>query len=311
MRVELAPPEEVLRIVSPYEVTSSFRNRFFSYEPRGVTAIHSHVFPWFIEWCRSRKTKDAKWVHTYHLPYFLEHANGRMEAWQEEFNRSLVEDARHADVRLSVSRWQQDFLDGEHGISTTYLPNGVDVLSCDNADGTRFRDSTGLEDFVLYVGRNDPVKNPVEFVRLAARMPSTRLVMIGHGLSEAVVAEMAGSVAPSNLVIRGEASHAAILDAIAASSAVVVTSKREGLPTLVLEAMALEKNIVVPREAGCLEAVGEEGAGISYEPGALDDLEEKTRRALSLPPNTAGRVRVLEEFDWRVVAAKLDRVYTS
>ena len=311
LRVEFAPPDEVLRIVSPHEIVNDFRERFFAYEPRGISAIHSHVFPWFIEWCRTRSVKSAKWVHTYHLPYFPEHANGRMEPWQEEFNRALVEEARHADARLSVSKWQQQFLEERHGITASYLPNGVDVPMCDRADAKRFTTLTGLDDFVLYVGRNDPVKNPAEFVQLASSMPDVKFVMIGRGLSESVMSDGGRMVLPSNLVIRGEASHAEILDAIAASRAVVVTSKREGLPTLVLEAMTLEKNIVVPREAGCLEAVGEEGSATVYELGEIEDLEDKTRLALSNDRNIAGRQRVLAEYDWRVVAPMLDAIYTS
>jgi glycosyltransferase involved in cell wall biosynthesis len=311
LRVELAPPDELLRLISPHEVRTIFRDEFFRLEPMKISAFHSHVFPWFIEWSRTRERKSTKWIHTYHLPYFPEHAEGPLAAWQEEINRALIDDARHADVRLSVSKWQQAYLADEHDITTSYLPNGVDVAVCDRANASRFRQLTGLTDFVLYVGRNDPVKNPAEFVRLAARMPSLQFVMLGRDLSPAIMETEWKVDVPANVLVRGETKHSEVLDAIAASRAVVVTSRREGLPTLVLEAMALEKNVVVPREAGCLEAIDQGEFGFVYEAGEIDHLVEQTVKAIDSPANHGARERVLTEFDWRVIAPKLDAYYAA
>lgn len=311
LNVELAPPESLLRVVSPHDVRVTYRKSFFDFQPRGIKALHSHVFPWFIEWCRSRRSQ-ARWVHTYHLPYFAEHGNGELELWQEDINRALHDEARFADVRLSVSRWQQDWLLENHGIATEYLPNGVDVGKCESADGSRFTQATGLEDFVLYVGRHDPVKNPLEFVRLARAMPRYKFVMLGRELSSEQLARDLGSSLPPNVTVLGDASHEFTLDGIAACRALVVTSKREGLPTLVLEAMALSKQIVVPREAGCLEAVDDGRYGVVYEPGNISDLAEKTGYVVrsEIVRNDA-RERVLSEYDWRVLAPKLDEIYAG
>ena len=37
-------------------------------------------------------------------------------------NESLVNVARHADVRISVLRWQQDFLREQYDIETVHIP---------------------------------------------------------------------------------------------------------------------------------------------------------------------------------------------
>ncbi len=109
----------------------------------------------------------------------------------------------HADVRLSVSKWQQEYLRSHHGIDADYLPNGVDVSSCDAADGERFKHKYRVSDYVLYVGRNDPVKNPAEFVRLAQQMPDRKFVMIGGGLTTTALATDWDVEAPSNLSVLG------------------------------------------------------------------------------------------------------------
>ena len=98
--------------------------------------------------------------------------------------------------------------------------------------------------------------------------------------------------------------------AIAASSCLVSNSKREGLPTLVLEGMAQSKPVVVSNEPGSMEAIDHGKYGYFYELGDIEDLKNQTLLAIedTIKPVKA-RQRVLEEYDWRVVIKKLDRFY--
>jgi len=312
LRVGLAPPERLIATVPTHYFTHVFSQEFQEFPAAGIRAAHSHVFPWFIHWCRQHKRADLRWIHTYHLPYFPEHGRDGLEPWQKEINDSLLGDARHADVRISVSRWQQQYLLEHCGIDAIYIPNGVDVALCDKGNANRFKQKTGIDRFVLYVGRNDPVKNPTDFVRLAEKLPEEKFVMIGHSLASETLEREWEVVIPSNLHVYGSASHAEVQDAIAASSVVVVTSKREGLPTLVLEALAHRKTVVVPDESGCMEAVDGGRFGLVYKQHDIDDLAEKTQTALGDPERFCGaREHVLAQYDWRVVAPKLDRLYAG
>jgi glycosyltransferase involved in cell wall biosynthesis len=154
------------------------------------------------------------------------------------------------------------------------------------------------------------VKNPEDFIRLAQRMPRQRFVMIGHGLSPALALEEWGMEVPGNLFIFGAASRMQVQDAIAACSALVVTSKREGLPTLILEAMAHRKPIVAPNEAGSMEAIGDGDFGFTYQQGDLDDLAENTVKALADTRKCKhARQRILSDYDWRVIGPKFDAIY--
>jgi glycosyltransferase involved in cell wall biosynthesis len=311
-RIELAPPEELVSSVGLHRFQGRFREPFFEFDASKLKAVHSHVFPWFIDWCRHQQIHHGvRWIHTYHLMYYPEHADGPLLPWQQEINESLINVARHADVCLSVSKWQCEELRDKYGIETNYLANGVDVSQCDGADADRFRRRTGLENFVLYVGRNDPVKNPGEFVKLAHRLPELTCVMIGGGLTHESMQELCGAV-PENLRILGGMSQADVQDAIAACSLLVVTSKREGLPTLVLEAMVHETPLVVPDEAGCLEAIGSGAYALIYRLGNLDDLHDKAVAALRSGRHHCGaRERILEEYDWRCVMKKMDYIYQT
>jgi glycosyltransferase involved in cell wall biosynthesis len=311
LHVQLVPDEKALGGL--HNFWPEAHQRFMDFVPEGKPVVHSHVDPWMIHWCRKQQEHGSLWVHTYHNMYFPEFSQGPLLPWQIEINDALINDARYADVRLSISLWQKEYLLNEHGIQTSYLPNGVDVEGCDSGLAERFRRTHPTQNhFVLYVGRNEPVKNPADFVRLAHKLPETTFVMLGEEtLKENLIRDW-GVTVPPNLVAYGGATHGEVQDALAACSALVVTSKREGLPTLVLEAMAHNKPVVVPNEAGCVEAIGNGKYGLIYRHDDIQDLAEKTVQALEDPeqfPNS--RQHVLDQYDWRVVSRRLDQVYRS
>jgi glycosyltransferase involved in cell wall biosynthesis len=186
----------------------------------------------------------------------------------------------------------------------------VDVASCDRARAERFLHRTAARKFTLYLGRNDPVKNPVDFVRLACLLPGQSFVMAGEGLSEEVLTQEWNVDVPHNLTVLGALSHQEAQDAIAACEVLVMTSKREGLPTLALEGQVQRKPVIVPDESGCLEAVGHGERGFIYPQGNIDQLAECTLRAHRDVRNVeAIRQSVVGEYSWPVVMRKLDEIY--
>jgi glycosyltransferase involved in cell wall biosynthesis len=312
LKIELAPPGSLIESVGLHRFTGSFRERFFQLNASPMKALHSHVFPWFIDWCAHQKAVNkVRWVHTHHNWYYPEFGIAGLEPWQLDFNDAFLRASRDADVSLTVCRHQQKFLHEKFGLQTHYLPNGVDVDLCDRANAGQFQRKIGLHRFILYVGRNDPVKNPGEFVELARRLPGETFVMIGGGLDVLTVTESYGSP-PANLRILGGMPQSDVQDAIAACSVLVVTSKREGLPTLVLEAMVHETPLIVPDETGCMEAVNHGAYADIYELTNIDDLRSKTIAALERGrTNLGARQRILQEYDWKVIAPSLDAIYLS
>ena len=311
LKVLLVPEEHDLQSTLGPAFLKENHERFLqTAPPRSAVAVHTHVLPELIQWAERHAPGKLRWVHTHHLLYRDEHGSGGMLPWQEELNRAMLHAAARCDICLCVSRWEQRQLQELFGLRVHYLPNGVDVTACDRSQPHRFRRRHRINgDFLLWVGRLDPVKNPRAFVELAIRQPETPCVMIGGVTRQDVLREY-GLETPSNLTLLPQLSHADVLDAIAACRALVVTSFREGLPTLVLEGMALRRPIVVPGEAGCLDATDGERCAAVYEVDNSDHLQDRVQFVLrEKADNEAGRQRVLQEFDWRVVAGKLDRIY--
>lgn len=311
LRVQLVPDEKALGGLQNFSPEAN--QLFMNFVPNGKPVVHSHVSPWMIRWCRRQQEHGCRWIHTYHNMYFPEFSQGPLQPWQHEINDALINEARYADVRLSVSRWQREYLLNEHGIMTTYLPNGVDIAACDSGIAERFRRKHPTnKSFVLYVGRNEPVKNPADFVHLAHELPEVSFVMLGEETIKDNLTRDWQLTVPENLVAYGAATHGEVQHALAACSALVVTSKREGLPTLVLEAMAHRKPVIVPNEAGCMEAIAHGVHGLIYSQGNIQDLVEKTIQALEKPGQFPhSRQHVLDEYDWRVVSRNLDKVYRN
>ncbi len=280
--------------------------------PKSTLAVHTHVLPQLIDWATVQAPHKLRWVHTHHLLYYPEAGQNGVENWQEDLNTSMLKGATLCDLCLCVSRWETEVLRTQYGIDAHYLPNGVDVCRCDQANAERFRRAFGLNrPFVLWVGRLDPVKNPASFVRLALMFPHLQFVMIG-GITSEDIRSVYSLNAPSNLLLLKQLPHLSVLDAIAACDALVVTSLREGLPTLVLEAMALQRQIVIPDEPGCLDATDGTANALVYRQGDMDALSQQLDSAVHNPQNRENaRKRVLGEFDWRVVARKLDHVYKT
>ncbi|MCA9066437.1 MAG: glycosyltransferase family 4 protein [Planctomycetaceae bacterium] len=278
--------------------------------PSSLRAIHTHVLPWLIDWAIERRTPDVVWVHTHHAWYFPEYGVDGIEPWQHSLNQVGLTALKKCDVRLSVSRWQQRFLRSEHGIDAAYLPNGVDVLACDQGRADRFyRKYDAASPFILWVGRFDPVKNPHDYVRLALTLPTHHFVMVG-GITASHIASDMQLPLPANLSLMPPLGHSEVQNVIAACRALVVTSHREGLPTLVLEAMTHQKPVVIPDEDGCMDATNGQEHAYVYRKGDVAHLADQVRNALAGPETMPrSRERILDEFDWRVVAEKLDAIY--
>lgn len=311
LKSELVPDEALMECRTPPDF-SAIHDDFLATPPsKHVLAVHSHVFPWLIKWCIVQRQRIPVWVHTHHAWYFDEYNNGTPVSWHTEFNHYFTEAIKNCDIPLCVSRWQQRFMEREFGLKTNYVPNGVDLSLCLRGNAKAFQHKMQMErKFVLWVGRNDPVKNPREIVQLAFEFPELPFYLVGPGLSPEAIQADYGISTPKNVFYTGRLSQAEVQDAIAACSTLVVTSRREGLPTLVLEGLAHQKPIVVPNEDGCVEALGGEDFGQIYELGNISSLKLALDKALSSPPcNPKALQRVRDEFDWPVIMRRLDRVY--
>jgi len=311
--IEVVPSSFTRNIIYARRSIKPYYKRFLEKKHLvGFDVVHSHTDPWFEKLCYSSRSNDCKWVHTYHTLFFDEDYRDGLNEWQMDINRSLLEVASKADLKISVSKWMQKYLFENYSIETVVVENGIDLEACNKAKGDRFTKKYGLSDFVLFVGGIREVKNPLLFIKLAEEMPDMKFVMIGEKLDESNIIEKYGVSLPKNLVLLGTLKHVEVLDAMAACRIYVVTSKREATPITLLEAMAMKKNVVVPLHTGCVEVVPSDGYGFLYNLDSFEELVARTKDALSAERiNVKARERIKEKYDWRKLAKKLDSLYES
>ncbi|MCI0463330.1 MAG: glycosyltransferase [Gemmataceae bacterium] len=95
-----------------------------------------------------------------------------------------------------------------------------------------------------------------------------------------------------------------------------LSSLREGLPNVLLEAMALEVPVTATRIAGVPRLVADDQTGLLVEPGSVDGLAQALRRllldpALSQRLGRAGRALIEQRYSFAVRMSKVRAVYDA
>lgn len=152
--------------------------------------------------------------------------------------------------------------------------------------------------------------------RLAAEGLDFKLVFVGDGpLRGNIEAAIARLGLTNKLEITGWASSVQVQQQILASQTLVLPSFAEGLPVVLMEALALGRPVISTYVAGIPELVESEVCGWLVPPGSVEALVEAIRTALRLPATKLeqmGRVgarRVAKEHNAVWEARKLAALF--
>ena len=181
---------------------------------------------------------------------------------------------------------------------------------CQTAEGTMPR--------MILVGRLSPEKGIGGLLQALAQVPPERrpeLVIVGDGPMRAELDTMVEQLGLGPFVtFLGRLPEAETLAEIARSDMLVLPSFMEGLPIVLMEAMALGKPVIASRVAGIPELVTDGESGLLFTPSdwaglaeriALLASDEQLRRRLG----AAGPPRIAAEFDVRRSAATLRHLF--
>ena len=168
---------------------------------------------------------------------------------------------------------------------------------------------------VLCVARLSPEKGHVGLLRAVGALcrdgKDLTLTLIGEGPCRGnVEREIAKLDLKSRVQLLGHQSEAAVRDEMARSDVLVLASFMEGLPVVLIEAMALGVPVIAPSVAGIPELVEHRSQGLLYSPGRWDQLEDALRELIDDPEARArygrdGRRKVRAEYDIRTTVEPL------
>jgi colanic acid/amylovoran biosynthesis glycosyltransferase len=119
-----------------------------------------------------------------------------------------------------------------------------------------------------------------------------------------------------SVTLLGRRSEEETLREVAQSDLLVLASFMEGLPVVLMEALALGLPVIAPRVAGIPELVEEHVHGLLFTPAAWDELADRlqrllTDRALREKLGGAGRAKIEQEFEISRAVAPLVKRFRS
>ncbi len=170
---------------------------------------------------------------------------------------------------------------------------------------------------IAFAGHLQPHKGPADLVEAATRLRETRplLVFAGSGeMREQLEARLQQAGISSRFF--GAVDHATLSDIYAACDVFALPSYREGLPTVICEAMLAGRSVVATRVGGIPEIVADGETGFVIDSGDVGALADRLRRILG---DGALRTRLQDNaqrfaathLTWRVNAAAYDRIYAN
>lgn len=172
---------------------------------------------------------------------------------------------------------------------------------------------------LVCVGRLCPQKGqihiPAAVAALEAEFPNLRVVLVGDGESRVEIeaeAERHGLGASQKIVFMGWAANAQVRRLICESRALLLPSYHEGLPIVLMEALALSRPVITTKITAIPELV-DANCGWLVSPGNHEELVAAMRSALLATPEElrrmghAGQQRVAQSHDIRDLAEVLCR----
>ncbi len=216
-----------------------------------------------------------------------------------------------------------------------YCRSRLQALSETPADATKIaiaRCGLRLQDFqpsepsdpehnqsIVCVGRLCAAKGqvhiPAAVARVKERFPNMRVVLVGDGESRPEIeAEIRRHGVEDMVTIHGWASNPEVRRMISESRALLLPSYAEGLPVVLMEALALARPAITTRVAGIPELV-DESCGWLVEPGNDEQLAEAFTDCLTCSSETlatmgrTGRARVERMHDLTTLATTLRSLF--
>jgi glycosyltransferase involved in cell wall biosynthesis len=191
--------------------------------------------------------------------------------------------------------------------------NGVDLETFRPEEPLAARRELGLPEFgkiVLFVGNLLPVKNPDLLLNAWAIARRTlpdesRLVMVGKGPLEREVRHTISRLGlQSQVILAGPKNSQQVARYLQAADLLVLSSRNEGVPNVVLEAFASGRRVVTTNIGGIKEVLTSQMLGVlvdEHEPAALANAIGNT---LDVPADVAGIRKHALYFNWERAAAE-------
>lgn len=174
---------------------------------------------------------------------------------------------------------------------------------------------------IICVGRLSPEKGYFGLLDALAAIATAdgefQLVIVGDGPQMAAVQTQAAELGLADHIrFAGALPEVETLGEIARADVLVLPSLMEGLPVVLMEAMAMGRPVLASRVAGIPELVEEKRSGYLFTPSDWDDLAQGLAALLSCRDDwqemgRIGRAKIEEEFKVDLSASRMARLFSG
>ncbi len=229
----------------------------------------------------------------------------RLRLWAERMTQSWVK--AHVCVSRDVAAFSIE--KGKLNPARVHvIPNGVDAnrfLKAEPADLTALGIPASSQT-ILFVGRLDPQKDPLwlldAFPKVQARLADVHLAYVGRGILES---RLADEIERRNLngFVHVLGWRGDVPQLLKAADVLVLPSRWEGLPNVVLEAFAAGIPVVASAVEGISELIADRKTGLVVPSRDADELASRivevlTDRPLKFALEQSAQTLVLKRFTW-------------
>ena len=239
-----------------------------------------------------------------------------LERWAAKFTEVLIAvSAENKETGLAAGIGRPEQYEVIHsGVEPKkYLLSQAETLAARKKFKTENRPT------VLVLSNFKKQKSPLDVVAaaeaLAPRLPNVLFLWAGDGpLMEEVKKRIEISGLKDNFNLLGW--HDQIAELLAASDVLLLTSIYEGLPRVVLQAMAASKPVVATSVSGTPEAVENGVSGFLHRPHETAAMAESLYQILSKPAlakkmGAAGKKRLTGTFQIALMLKAIEKVYAK
>jgi glycosyltransferase involved in cell wall biosynthesis len=221
-----------------------------------------------------------------------------------------------ADYVTVVSHEMQSLLVSNYHVNSNKLdviPNGYDPVLLENCP--KNDDATC---YITYVGRlsypKDPMTLLLAFEKINKNVPNVNLQYVGEGQLSPLLKEFCSRRKLSrNVQFLGKLPHCKTIESIARSTVFVLSSFEEGLPTSLIEAMALRKPVVATSVGGVPEIVRNGVNGFLVPPKAPQQTADILIKLLRNPRIReelgVAAAESVQDYSWDKIARRYEKLY--
>ena len=300
-------------LVSP---TTTGRRRLAALADRDVDVVqlHSVFTPPNALLARRLRVPYVISPHGGYAPASLARSTRRKTAYKYLLERPML---RRAALRVALTDVEARDLDAfGAGRPVAVIPNGV-IPAPRDLDGAAFRRELGLgptDRLLLFVGRLDILHKGLDvLLDGVAEASAWRLAVVGpdvRGGRAWLLARAEALGMLSRLAVVGPRQGRALHEAFAAADCFALTSRWEGLPIALLEALSHGVPAVVSPAVDRLVAVSQAGAGWSVRASELGPALRRLDDA-ELARRAAGTRALAARYDWTAIAARYEAAYAG